>query len=237
MSTRRQVRNRRPPRRYRTYGPKDHSRHLRRTRRPRRRSLLGQGFVEGRPFGRICRTPHSQEHGGSRLADRGSGSGIVAIGIAEPLSIYVNTYGTNHTGITDGEIAERIGRLFDLRPASIVRQFGLKNPIFEATASYGHFGNRPYTKTVKLFRDGQEVEREIESSAGKSSTPSTHSRRNSDSNPENREAREPYNVWLPFFISKKKCGAACSSAPDIQIYESGYLPNSALTSLQTVSPL
>ena len=85
-----------------------------------------------------------------------------AIGIAEPLSIYVNTYGTNHTGITDGEIAERIGRLFDLRPASIVRQFGLKNPIFEATASYGHFGNRPYTKTVKLFRDGHEVEREIE---------------------------------------------------------------------------
>lgn len=64
--------------------------------------------------------------------------------------------------MTDGEIAERIGRLFDLRPASIVRKFGLKNPIFEATASYGHFGNRPYTKSVKVWENGHETEREIE---------------------------------------------------------------------------
>ncbi len=85
-----------------------------------------------------------------------------AIGIAEPLSIYVSTYGSNKLQITEGEIAERIGKLFDLRPASIVKMFGLKNPIFEATASYGHFGNRPYTKSVKLFVEGKEVEREIE---------------------------------------------------------------------------
>ncbi len=85
-----------------------------------------------------------------------------AIGIAEPLSIYVYTYGTSKIGLSDGEIAERIGRLFDLRPASIVDRFGLKNPIFEATASYGHFGNRPYKKTVKVFENGSEVEREIE---------------------------------------------------------------------------
>ncbi len=69
-----------------------------------------------------------------------------AIGIAEPLSVYVDTYGTGKLTISDGEIARRIGRMFDLRPASIVRRFGLKNPIFEATASYGHFGNRPYTR-------------------------------------------------------------------------------------------
>ena len=85
-----------------------------------------------------------------------------AIGIAEPLSIYVDTYGTSKIGLSDGEIAERIGRLFDLRPASIVDRFGLKNPIFEATASYGHFGNRPYKKMVKVFENGSEVEREIE---------------------------------------------------------------------------
>ncbi len=89
-----------------------------------------------------------------------------AIGIAQPLSIYVDTYGSKRPaaleGMTDGEIAERIGRLFDLRPASIVRQFGLKNPIFEATASYGHFGNRPYTKSVKVWENGCETEREIE---------------------------------------------------------------------------
>ena len=89
-----------------------------------------------------------------------------AIGIAEPLSIYVDTYGSKRPaaleGMSDGEIADRIGRLFDLRPASIVRKFGLKSPIFEATASYGHFGNRPYTKRVKVWENGRETEREIE---------------------------------------------------------------------------
>ena len=89
-----------------------------------------------------------------------------AIGIAQPLSIYVDTYGSQRPaalqGMTDGEIAERIGKLFDLRPASIVKRFGLKNPIFEATASYGHFGNRPYTKVEKVWEDGKEVEKEIE---------------------------------------------------------------------------
>ena len=58
-----------------------------------------------------------------------------AIGIAQPLSVYVDTYGTNRLNIDESEIARRIGRLFDLRPAAIVRRFGLKNPIFEATAS------------------------------------------------------------------------------------------------------
>ena len=89
-----------------------------------------------------------------------------AIGIAQPLSIYVDTYGSQRPaalqGMTDGEIAERIGKLFDLRPASIVKRFGLKNPIFEATASYGHFGNRPYTKVEKVWEDGKEVDKEIE---------------------------------------------------------------------------
>ncbi len=84
-----------------------------------------------------------------------------AIGIAEPLSIYVETFGS-HVSITDGEIAERISAMFDLRPAAIVKRFGLKNPIFEATASYGHFGNRPYTKVEKLFRDGVEMDVEVE---------------------------------------------------------------------------
>ena len=85
-----------------------------------------------------------------------------AIGIAQPLSIYVDTYGTNKLLISEGEIAERIGKLFDLRPASIVKRYGLKNPIFEPTASYGHFGNRPYTQIVKFVENGVEVEREVE---------------------------------------------------------------------------
>lgn len=85
-----------------------------------------------------------------------------AIGIAQPLSIYVDTYGTNHTRFSEGEIAERIGRMFDLRPAAIVRKFGLKNPIFYPTAKYGHFGARPYTGTVTVFENGVEKEREVE---------------------------------------------------------------------------
>ena len=87
-----------------------------------------------------------------------------AIGIAEPLSIYVDTYRSERpaalAGMTDGEIARRIGKLFDLRPAAIVKRFGLKNPIFEATASYGHFGNRPFKRVEKLWENGREVERE-----------------------------------------------------------------------------
>ncbi len=85
-----------------------------------------------------------------------------AIGIAEPLSIFVDTYGTSHVTLSDAQIAERIPALFDLRPAGIVERFGLKNPIFEPTASYGHFGNRPYSKQVELVREGKSVTREIE---------------------------------------------------------------------------
>ena len=85
-----------------------------------------------------------------------------AIGIAQPLSIYVDTYRSPRPaaleGMTDGEIARRIGRLFDLRPAAIVKRFGLKNPIFEATASYGHFGNRPYKQVEKVWENGREVD-------------------------------------------------------------------------------
>ncbi len=83
-----------------------------------------------------------------------------AIGIAQPLSVYVDTYGTNRLNID--ESAERIGRLFDLRPAAIVRRFGLKNPIFEATASYGHFGNRPFTRRETVWEEGRAVERDVE---------------------------------------------------------------------------
>ena len=67
-----------------------------------------------------------------------------AIGVAEPVSVYVNSYGT---GVRpDAEIAAKIRELFDLRPAAIVHRFGLKNPIYAPTAAYGHFGREPYVK-------------------------------------------------------------------------------------------
>ena len=85
-----------------------------------------------------------------------------AIGIAKPLSIYVDTYGTSNVDLTDGQIAEKISAMFDLRPAAIVERFGLKYPIFEATASYGHFGRRPYTELVRFVGEGKEFAKEVE---------------------------------------------------------------------------
>ncbi|MBR1406143.1 MAG: methionine adenosyltransferase [Bacteroidales bacterium] len=83
-----------------------------------------------------------------------------AIGVARPVSIFVDTYGT---GVRpDSQIAEAVGRLFDLRPAAIIRKFGLRNPIYEPTASYGHMGREPYVRRLKLIRDGAEVERDVQ---------------------------------------------------------------------------
>ena len=83
-----------------------------------------------------------------------------AIGIADPVSIFVDTYGT---GIRpDSEIADRIKELFKLHPAAIIRKFQLQNPIYEPTASYGHMGREPYVRRMKLIRDGREVEQEVQ---------------------------------------------------------------------------
>ena len=74
-----------------------------------------------------------------------------AIGIAQPVSVFVDTYGSAHIDKgsqeqTDAYIADVIKKLFDLRPAAIVERFHLKEPIYEPTASYGHFGREPYEK-------------------------------------------------------------------------------------------
>ena len=73
-----------------------------------------------------------------------------AIGVAKPVSVYVDTYGTAATGLSDGEIAAKVQEIFDLRPASIIKKFQLKNPIYAPTAAYGHMGRKPYKKTVKV---------------------------------------------------------------------------------------
>ena len=85
-----------------------------------------------------------------------------AIGVAKPVGLYINTYGTSHVKMSDGEIAAKINELFDLRPAAIVRRFGLKNPIFEATAAYGHMGRKPYKADVTFLEGGKEVSRQVE---------------------------------------------------------------------------
>ena len=74
-----------------------------------------------------------------------------AIGKAEPVGVFVNTYGTAHVKLHDGDIAQKIAAIFDLRPYAIINRFGLKNPIYLPTASYGHFGRDCYEKDVEVF--------------------------------------------------------------------------------------
>lgn len=136
------------------------------------RGAHGGGAFSGKDSSKVDRSAaYAARHIAKNLVAAGVADEVLvelsyAIGIAQPLSIYVDTYRSPRPaaleGMTDGEIARRIGRLFDLRPAAIVKRFGLKNPIFEATASYGHFGNRPYKQVEKVWENGREVEREIE---------------------------------------------------------------------------
>ena len=83
-----------------------------------------------------------------------------AIGVARPVSVFVDTYGTGI--VPDAEIARRIENLFDLRPAAIIRKFELKNPIYEPTAAYGHFGRKPYTKSVKVGKPGCQTDKIVQ---------------------------------------------------------------------------
>ncbi len=71
-----------------------------------------------------------------------------AIGKAKPVGLYVNTYGTAKVNMTDGKIAKKIETIFDMRPHAIIERFQLKNPIYQPTASYGHFGRDCYEKKV-----------------------------------------------------------------------------------------
>ena len=82
------------------------------------------------------------------IADQALVQVAYAIGVAQPVGIFVDTYGTSKVSITDGEIAKKVGELFDMRPAAIVKRFGLTNPIFSETAAYGHMGRPCGTKTV-----------------------------------------------------------------------------------------
>lgn len=84
-----------------------------------------------------------------------------AIGKAEPISIYVDTYGRSHVNKTDGEIAQIIGKMFDLRPAAIEEDLKLRQPIYEETASYGHVGRTPELVS-KTFNEGKADEKTMQ---------------------------------------------------------------------------
>jgi len=87
-----------------------------------------------------------------------------AIGIAEPVGVYVNTYGKSKLSISDGEIAEKIKNIFDLKPAAIEKRLKLRNPIYSETAAYGHMGRKPQTIKKQFISDyfgNKEIEVEL----------------------------------------------------------------------------
>ncbi len=76
-----------------------------------------------------------------------------AIGVADPVGLYVNTYGSSNVDLNDGEIAEKLGQVFNLRPFDIEQRFQLRTPIYSETAAYGHMGRNTEVVT-KSFRNG-----------------------------------------------------------------------------------
>jgi S-adenosylmethionine synthetase len=96
-----------------------------------------------------------------------------AIGVAQPVGLYINTYRTARVKdkkghlLSDGQIAKKINRIFDMRPYAIVERFGLKNPIFVPTASYGHFGRDHYTRKVPVYYPVKGVKPQTKNGNGK----------------------------------------------------------------------
>ena len=132
------------------------------------RGAHGGGAFSGKDPSKVDRSAaYAARHIAKNLVAAGVADEVLvqvsyAIGVARPVSIFVNTYGTAHVPFSDGEIATKVGELFDLRPAAIVERFGLTNPIYEPTAAYGHMGREPYVKEVELIRDGKPVRRKVQ---------------------------------------------------------------------------
>jgi S-adenosylmethionine synthetase len=86
-----------------------------------------------------------------------------AIGVAKPVSLYINTNGTATVNMSDAEIAQIVAQLFNLTPAAIIRDLKLTQPIYEETAKYGHMGrtNEVITKTF-IDADGNEYQQQVE---------------------------------------------------------------------------
>ena len=86
-----------------------------------------------------------------------------AIGVAQPMGLYINTYGTAKVELTDGEISKRVSQIFDMRPYFIEQRLKLRNPIYSETAAYGHMGRQPEV-VEKTFTapDGKTVKKKVE---------------------------------------------------------------------------
>ncbi len=129
----------------------------------------GGGAFSGKDPSKVDRSAaYASRHIAKNLVAAGVAKEVLvqvsyAIGVVEPTSIFVDTYGTSNLALTDGEIAEKVGQIFDMRPAAIESRLKLRNPIYQETAAYGHMGKEPMTVT-KVFNSpySGNVEREVE---------------------------------------------------------------------------
>jgi S-adenosylmethionine synthetase len=133
----------------------------------------GGGCFSGKDASKVDRSgAYAARHIANNLVAAGVADELLiqisyAIGIAEPVSISVNTSGTcklkdlSGIPVNDDEITGKIKDIFDLRPYAIIKRFGLKNPIFEPTATYGHFGRSSYSEEVEVYYQGEGVRGKI----------------------------------------------------------------------------
>ena len=129
----------------------------------------GGGAFSGKDSSKVDRSAaYAARHIAKNLVAAGVADEVLvqiayAIGIAEPVGLYVNTFGTcrmkrpDGTCYSDSEIVDKIKEIFDLRPYAIAKRFGLYNPIFLPTATYGHFGRDTYSKEVEVFYEDAET--------------------------------------------------------------------------------
>jgi S-adenosylmethionine synthetase len=127
------------------------------------RGAHGGGAFSGKDASKVDRSAaYAARHIAKNMVAAGLADEVLvqvayAIGVADPVGFYINTRGTanvkNETGkkLTDEQIATKIKAIYDMRPFAIIKRFGLKNPVFEATAAYGHFGRDPYQGEVEVY--------------------------------------------------------------------------------------
>jgi S-adenosylmethionine synthetase len=129
----------------------------------------GGGAFSGKDPSKVDRSAaYATRHIAKNLVAAGVCSEVLvqvsyAIGVAQPMGIYVNTYGTAKVGLSDGEIAKKVEGIFNMTPYAIETRFKLRNPIYSETAAYGHFG-KPSTTVTKTFthHDGSKITKEVE---------------------------------------------------------------------------
>ena len=130
----------------------------------------GGGAFSGKDPSKVDRSAaYATRHIAKNLVAAGIAERILvqvsyAIGVAEPMGIFVDTYGTSKVNLTDGKIAEIVKEMpcFNLKPASIISRLKLKNPIYSETAAYGHMGRNSEIKTVKFLVGKEEKDFEVE---------------------------------------------------------------------------